>query len=174
MKLQDHFLGKWAGIACAFLLAANLRFAVPEAQAQSTGGRPAPTEGTNTSSASSNATSPVIAPTPLAQPALPDSPGAVLLQAQAAQQLQLARSVVASKTRQSKGTRKPLGAAAAEAATTSGVAASAPAGAAIAPAKQRRVRSFLIKMGAVVGAGIAIGTVMALSSASPSRPPGSQ
>jgi hypothetical protein len=32
----------------------------------------------------------------------------------------------------------------------------------------------LIKLGAVIGAGVAIGTVMALSNASPSRPPNSQ
>ena len=45
-------------------------------------------------------------------------------------------------------------------------------GAAIAPAKQRRVRSLLIKLGALAGAGAAVGTVYALSHGSPSRPPG--
>ena len=67
---------------------------------------------------------------------------------------------------------EPLGTAAAESVPTSGVAASRPAGAAVAPAKQRRVRSILIKVGALVGAGVAIGTTMALSQGSPSRPPG--
>jgi hypothetical protein len=68
---------------------------------------------------------------------------------------------------------EPLGTAAAESIETTGVAASRPAGAAVAPAKQRRVRSILIKVGALVGAGVAIGATMALSQSSPSRPPGS-
>jgi hypothetical protein len=51
-----------------------------------------------------------------------------------------------------------------------GVAASRPAGAVIAPAKQKRTRSFVIKVGLLVGAAAAIGTVVALSKASPSRP----
>jgi len=67
---------------------------------------------------------------------------------------------------------EPLGTAAAESVPTSGVAASRPAGAALAPAKQRRVRSILIKVGALVGVGVAIGTTMALSQGSPSKPPG--
>lgn len=70
--------------------------------------------------------------------------------------------------------REPLGTAAAESVPTLGVAASRPAGAAVAPAKQRRVRSILIKVGALVGAGVAIGTTMALSQGSPSKPPGSR
>jgi hypothetical protein len=71
-------------------------------------------------------------------------------------------------------TQEPAGTAAAESVETTGVAASKPAGAAIAPAKQRRTRSILIKVGALVGAGVAVGTVVALSSASPSRPPGAR
>ncbi len=51
-----------------------------------------------------------------------------------------------------------------------GVAASRPAGAVIAPAKQRRTRSFLIKSALVLGAAVAIGSVVGLSNASPSRP----
>ena len=71
---------------------------------------------------------------------------------------------------QQNGTKKPVGTAAAPYEKTTGVAASRPAGAVIAPAKQRRVRSFLIKIGVVAGAGIAFGAVAALSHASPSRP----
>jgi hypothetical protein len=67
---------------------------------------------------------------------------------------------------------EPLGTAAAESVPTTGIAASRPAGAAIAPAKQRRVRSLLIKVGVIVGAGVAAGTTMALSKGSPSKPPG--
>lgn len=71
-------------------------------------------------------------------------------------------------------TREPLGTAAAEAIPTTGVAASRPAGAALAPAKQRRVRSILIKVGAIAGAGAAVGIAFALSKGSPSTPPGSR
>ena len=67
-------------------------------------------------------------------------------------------------------TSKPLGTAAAPYEKSTGVPASRPAGAVIAPAKQRRTRSFLIKVGVIVGAAVAIGTVAALSKASPNRP----
>ncbi len=67
---------------------------------------------------------------------------------------------------------QPLGAAAAEAPKTSGGPASKPAGTAIAPAKQRQVRSLLIKLGAIAGAGVALGTVYALSRGTSSVPPG--
>jgi hypothetical protein len=66
--------------------------------------------------------------------------------------------------------QKPLGTAAAPYERTMGVAASRPAGAAIAPAKQKRVRTILISVGVIVGAGIAVGSVAALSHGSPSRP----
>jgi hypothetical protein len=68
--------------------------------------------------------------------------------------------------------QQPKGAAAAEVQKSTGTAASTPSGGAIAPAKQKRSRSLLIRLGALAGAGIAIGTVVALSSASPSKPPG--
>lgn len=66
---------------------------------------------------------------------------------------------------------EPNGTAVAPQIETSGGAASKPAGVAIAPPKQRRVRSLLIKLGVLAGAGIAIGTVAALSAASPSHVP---
>jgi hypothetical protein len=71
---------------------------------------------------------------------------------------------------QQNGAAKPVGTAVAPDEKVTGVAASRPAGAVIAPARQRRVRSFLIKFGVVVGAGVAVGTVLALSHGSPSRP----
>ncbi len=99
---------------------------------------------------------------------LPDSPGSARLQA-------LSQTPQSDgQQSSSKGPQQPVGTAAAESVETTGVAASNPAGAAIAPAKQRRTRSILIKVGALVGAGVAIGTVAALSSASPSRPPGAR
>jgi heme A synthase len=67
---------------------------------------------------------------------------------------------------------KPVGTAAAEVPPPSGVAVSNSAGAAIAPAKQKRARTLVIGVAAILGAGAAIGAVAALSSASPSRPPG--
>jgi hypothetical protein len=66
----------------------------------------------------------------------------------------------------------PVGTAAAPVTSSSGIAASEPAGAAIAPAKQRRVRTILISVALVAGAAVAIGTVAALSNASPSKPNG--
>lgn len=65
---------------------------------------------------------------------------------------------------------RPVGTAAAPYEPTTGIAASRPAGAAIAPAKQRRVRTFLISLGVIAGAAIAVGSVAALSHGSPSRP----
>lgn len=66
--------------------------------------------------------------------------------------------------------QKPLGTAAAPYERTTGIAASRPAGAAIAPAKQRRKRAIVISVAIVVGAAVAVGTVAGLSKASPSRP----
>jgi hypothetical protein len=66
-------------------------------------------------------------------------------------------------------TTQPVGTAAAPYIKPAGMPASNPAGAAIAPAKQRRTRVFAIRIALLVGAGIAIGTVAALSMGSPSR-----
>lgn len=65
---------------------------------------------------------------------------------------------------------KPVGTAVAPAEKSSGVTASRPAGAVIAPAKQRRVRAIFIKVAVVIGAGAAIGAVAMLSRSSPSQP----
>jgi len=74
-----------------------------------------------------------------------------------------------SEQSQQDGAPKPVGTAAAPYEKITGVTASRPAGAVIAPAKQRRVRSILIRVGVVVGAAVAVGTVVALSHGSPSR-----
>jgi hypothetical protein len=68
--------------------------------------------------------------------------------------------------------QRPVGTAAAEAPKVSGITAAQPAGFAIAPAKQRRVRTIVLRVGAIVGAGAALGTVIALTAATPSKPPG--
>lgn len=102
--------------------------------------------------------------------AVPNSPGAVRTQAVENNQKFIAQQ---SSSREQQ-LQEPVGTAAAGSIETTGVAASNPAGAAIAPAKQRRTRSILIKVGALVGAGAAVGAVAALSAGSPSRPPGAR
>ena len=67
---------------------------------------------------------------------------------------------------------EPVGAATAESVPTTGGAAAKPAGVAIAPAKQHQTRSWVIKIGAVLAAGAALGTVYALSHSTSSTPPG--
>ncbi len=71
-------------------------------------------------------------------------------------------------------TSEPVGTATAERTPTAGGAASEPAGTAIAPGKQRQVRSFLIKLGAVAAGGIALGTIFALSRGTSPAPPGAK
>lgn len=66
--------------------------------------------------------------------------------------------------------QQPLGTAAAPYVRPEGIPASRPAGAAIAPAKQKRVRIIAVRIALLVGAAIAIGTVVAASEGSPSRP----
>ncbi|MGH9495340.1 MAG: hypothetical protein ACRD3B_10110 [Candidatus Sulfotelmatobacter sp.] len=66
----------------------------------------------------------------------------------------------------------PAGAAGAKAANPKGAPVAQPVGAAVAPAPQHNHRSLLIKIGLLVGAGVAIGTVVGMSAGSPSRPPG--
>jgi hypothetical protein len=68
---------------------------------------------------------------------------------------------------------QPLGTAAAESGKTVGGPASRPAGMAIAPVKQKRTRSLLLKVGAILGGAAALGTVYALSKSSSSVPPNS-
>ena len=117
------------------------------------------------------------------QATAPASPAASGQQAPAADQAQASpqNSTQAAQPAQSQTTpaqssqpSRPAGTAVAETPSTTGVAASNPAGAAIAPAKPHRVRIFLISLGAIAGAGVALGAVAALSSASPSRPPGAR
>lgn len=75
-------------------------------------------------------------------------------------------------TEQQQAPQRPVGTAASEAPNASGVAASQPAGVAIAPAKQRRKRTLVLKMGAIIGGAAAVGAVVALTAATSSRPPG--
>ena len=99
---------------------------------------------------------------------LPDSPSPAQFQS-AVQGGQPATSQSAAEQQQ-EATPKPVGSAAAPLEKTTGVAASRPAGAVIAPAKQRRAGSILIRVSIEIGAAVAIGTVVALSHGSSSRP----
>jgi len=140
---------------------------------------------TSSPSTSPSADSGTPSATPESQPAstshdqLPDSPDAVQPQTDTAQpqttdQSQPTTPAQSAPQGPSQGkTQQPVGAAAAQVESTTGDAAFKPAGAAIAPAKQGRKRMILLKVGALIGAGVAIGSVAALSSASPSRQPGS-
>jgi hypothetical protein len=123
---------------------------------------------------------------------LPDSPGVVATEsAQQENSVEVRREVAlatpqstpvqapssaSSQTQppvQQQGTaQKPVGTAASESPNASGVAASQPAGIAIAPAKQHRVRTIVIRTGAIIGAAVAVGTVVALTAGTSSKPPG--
>jgi hypothetical protein len=66
--------------------------------------------------------------------------------------------------------QQPVGTAAAPYEKPTGVPGSSPAGAVIAPAKQKRVRAIAIRVGIVLAAGAAVGAVVGLSRASHSAP----
>jgi hypothetical protein len=66
--------------------------------------------------------------------------------------------------------QQPVGTAAAPYEKPSGVPGSRPAGAAIAPAKQRRVHAIVIRVAIVLAAGAAVGAVVGLSKATHSAP----
>lgn len=76
----------------------------------------------------------------------------------------------ALQTPQQDAAQNPLGTAAGPATHPTGVAGTRPAGAAIAPAKQRRVRALFIRTSLIIAGCAAAGTVVALSKASPSHP----
>jgi hypothetical protein len=107
---------------------------------------------------------------------LPDSPGSAWLQSQSQSGKPSSSSNLSSSQQQSnpqpQKAEQPVGTAAAEGPAVKGITAAEPAGVAIAPGKQRRVRTIVIKVGAILGAGAAIGTVIALSAGTSSKPPG--
>ncbi|HUO60716.1 MAG TPA: hypothetical protein VMU24_08610 [Candidatus Acidoferrales bacterium] len=117
---------------------------------------------------------PPLAP-PVSNPSLPESPSAQ----QSAPTQQPSTTLTEQPTPQAipqtqqQQLQAPLGAAAAEQVRTAGGGASRPAGAALAPAKQKQSRSLLIKTGAILAAGIAVGTIYGLSRGTSSVPPNS-
>jgi hypothetical protein len=118
--------------------------------------------------------------------ALPDSPGAtsarlqppIVMQSSSQQSPGAAAPAEekpqppASQSSSQAPLQKPEGTAAAEPTHAAGIAASQPAGVAVAPAKQHRARTIIIRTGALIGAGVAVGTVVALTMATSSKPPG--
>lgn len=100
-----------------------------------------------------------------------NAPGAQ--QAQAQREPQAREEAQAQQEPQAQQPANPapaVGTAAAPYEKASGITATRPAGAVIAPAKQRRIHSILIKVGIVAGAGAAIAAVALLSHSSPSQP----
>jgi hypothetical protein len=175
MEITNPLLTRWI---CAGLVMALLTppAAVAQDERQNATSVP-PSETSQTSSPTPDASptsTPAEAQASQATPAdLPDSPDKVQPQADSQAQPSTAAQPQSNPQQSTPGkTQKPVGAAAAEVQGPTGDAAFKPAGAAIAPAKQRRTRMLLIKVGALIGAGVAIGSVAALSSGSPSRPPG--
>ena len=120
---------------------------------------------------------------------LPDSPGTTLAKSQppafpqsAAPQSQSSsvppspqeqdQTAPPPQTQAQPAAQKPVGTAAAEPTHAGGIAASQPAGVAIAPAKQRRTRTIVIRTAAIIGAAVAVGVVVGLTEATGSKPPG--
>lgn len=165
---------------CAFALGLPLHLLAQEQK----------TASANPQSAEAIVESSAAAPLMLAE--LPDSPGAEWAKSQtdasqqaSAQQTpqtgasQQSASQPAQSTTQPQASgsqdqklQRPVGTAAAEAPKVNGITAAQPAGVALAPAKQRRVRTIALKVGAIIGAGAALGAVIALTEATPSKPPG--
>lgn len=94
---------------------------------------------------------------------------AMSAQSQTADQGQKSSAPTSPPSHQESPVPEPGGTAAAPYVEQEGVSATRPSGAAIAPAKQRRTRSFAIRAGLLVGAAVAIGVVTAASLGSPSR-----
>lgn len=105
-----------------------------------------------------------------AESTLPDAPEIAQAQRPAANGQSSSSQPIQDTDQNEPAPARPLGTAAAPSVTRTGVTASKPAGAAIAPAKQRRVRTILISLAVVAAAGVAIGTVAGISRTSPSQP----
>ncbi len=187
-----------AQLLCSALIACGIPGFMCSAAAQQAAAQEAATAATNEGIRSAARQPLLVATTDAsASPALnelPDSPGATLAKRSAQEQIQQQNNSASvseapsSAPQQSAqpeqpaqqpppqnpqpSTQQPVGTAAAEASHATGVAASQPAGVAIAPAKQHRARTIVIRVGAILGAGAALGSVVALTEATPSKPPG--
>lgn len=164
MRTSGRWLRRHIAGCLVLLFVAPLAAAVPSPQQEATPNQQVEAaSSTQARPRSSDSGTTDVQAQPSQVEALPNSPGAVRSQDELS-------SVQQPSPKPQSEAQAPLGTAAATFVKTTGVAASRPAGAAIAPAKQRRARSILIKVGIIAGAGVAVGTVVALASASPSRP----
>lgn len=155
--------------SCVIALGCSASVVAQDAQAQASSGPPAIVQGQQSSGQQSGAKS----------AELPDSAGVTLAKLQEAspQQSDSTQVPAPQPSSQQNGAKqeklqRPTGTAVAPAPPVSGVTAAQPAGVAIAPAKQHRVRTIILRTGAILGAAAAVGTVVALTEATPSKPPG--
>lgn len=164
MRIVSSCLTRLTAVSLVMLLATPFADAAPQQQ-QTSGGDQSQsvTARTNQPEVPESKTAEPESGTSLAEPVSPGNPAHVPSQAQS-------QPVPAASEPQESTPPRPVGTAAAPYEKTTGVAASRPAGAVIAPAKQKRARIILIRVAIVVGAAVAVGTVVALSKASPSRP----
>jgi hypothetical protein len=161
MKVKTHH-----GLSAVLALALALAPLAAEAQQPST-----PTDAQQQPQQSGTQVNPAQGPlepvpTNQGENPLPEAP-----QAQQPGQTAPAQGTPAKPAPQTQNQTEPLGTATAPGVSTVGGGASKPAGTAIAPAKQRQYRSLLIKLGLIAGAGVAAGTVYALSRGTSSTPP---
>ena len=132
----------------------------PAAQSQVPGNSGDPSSGTSDQNTGTSGPAAAYPDAPVAQSNAPSQPQLAAQPQSASQQSQ----------QDQQQNVKPLGTAAAPYTQPSGVMASRPAGAVIAPGRQRRIHTIVISVAIIAAAGIAIGTVSALSHGSPSRP----
>jgi hypothetical protein len=176
MRIVDRMSARLTGGSLVFaLVVSSCSMAIPGPQEPSS---PRQEAAQANQAASASQTSPAVVP---GTESLPDSPGAgkyATVVAQAGGQTDPAppaqQPPAAAQQPPPPQAQKPVGTAAAETTTTTGFAVSRPAGSALAPAKQKRSRTILISVAAVVGAAVAVGAVAALSKGTPSKPPGAQ
>jgi hypothetical protein len=182
MKIKWRLIEKPIAACMVLLLAAPIARAEPLPGQEAAAGQatqPAPPTVTQ-QAASTPDSAPNPTPAPTAQSPAVESPSSSSTtapgeEAQSSNQNAPASGSQASSSQpnedqQQNGAAQPVGTAAAPAVKGTGVAGSRVSGAAIAPGKQRRVRTFLISIGVVVAACVAVGTVVALTHATPSQP----
>ena len=138
------------------------------AQAAAPGGASSP----NTSSQQSSPAPQAASSADSAASEPPDSPDTSRAKSQDSTQAAGSNQQESAGAAQNQKLQRPVGTAAAAAPKVNGVTAAKPAGVAIAPAKQHRVRTIVLRTGAILGAGAALGTVIALTAGTPSKPPG--
>jgi hypothetical protein len=170
MRISNRWLRRQIAVSLVILMAAPFSEAAAGPAQHAPGGQQSQSESSSKDLAQ-DSSGPANKPgtdTSQSEAAYPDAPKPV--RSQSADQSGQSGTSQSNPEQQQPSDNKPVGTAAAPYEKTTGVAASRPAGAVIAPAKQRRARSILIRVGVVVGAAVAVGTVAALSRGSSGRP----